>query len=98
MDEQDITFCFFDFFHHVEEVGAFFFENFVHLPVVVHDDLVLHVRFWRAELKLDEAYSGFFHSRWSASAFDDGLVEDQAVDHFTVLYRAANFLDYSDVL
>ena len=61
LDQEDVTFCFFDFLDEVEEVGPFFFEDLVHLSVVVYDDLVLHVGLGRGELELDEAYAGFFH-------------------------------------
>lgn len=94
LDEQDVAFCFLYLLDHVEEVGALFFEDFVHLAVVVYDDLVFHVGFWGGELELDEAYSGFFHSRGAAAGFYDWLVEDEAVYHFAVFDCSAYFLDY----
>jgi len=97
LDEEDVAFCLFDLLDHVEEVGSFFFEDLVHLSVVVDDDLVLHVGLWGAELELYQGYPGFLHPCRATSAFDDGLVEYEPFDHFAVFYRAAHFLDYPNV-
>ena len=43
LDEEDVTACLFDFFAHVEEVCSFFFENLVHLSVIIYYNLVFHL-------------------------------------------------------
>jgi len=43
LDEEDVAFCLLDFLNHIEEVGSLFFEDLIHLSVVVHNDLVFHL-------------------------------------------------------
>ena len=43
LDEEDVAFCLLDLFDEVQEVFAFFFEDFIHLSVVVYDYLVFHL-------------------------------------------------------
>ena len=98
LDEEDVAFGFFDLFDHVQEICSFFFEDFVHLPVVVDHYLILHVWLRWTKLELYEAYSGFLHSGWTTSAFYDWLIQDKSINHFAVFYRSPYFFDYSDVL
>jgi len=85
LDEEDVAFCLFDLLDHVEEVCSLFFENFVHLAVVVYYDGVFHLRklascwkigekayIWlgRAELELNESYPCLLHSDRSTTVFD----------------------------
>ncbi len=96
--EEDVAFCFFDLLDQVEKVGPFFFKDFVHLSVVVYDDLVLHVWFGGAELKLYQAYASLFHSSGPIGALDHLLVQDEAVYHFAIFDRAADFFDDTNIL
>ena len=43
MDEQDIAVGLLDLFTHVEQVLSPLFDHFVHLPIVVDDDGVVHL-------------------------------------------------------
>lgn len=45
LDEQDVTAALFDFFAYVEQVCAPLLDDFVHLPVIVDDDRVVHLRY-----------------------------------------------------
>ena len=43
LDEEDVALGFLDLLDHVEEVGALFLDDLVHLAVVVYGDGVLHL-------------------------------------------------------
>jgi hypothetical protein len=43
LNQENVTSCFLDFFTHVQEIGSLFFENLVHLSVIVDDYLILHL-------------------------------------------------------
>lgn len=56
-----------------------------------------YIRLGRAQLELDETYPGLLNPRRTSAALDDRLVQDQAINHLTILNCPANFLDYSDI-
>ena len=43
LNKKDITSCFLDFLAHVEQIRPFLLENFVHLSVVVDNNLIFHL-------------------------------------------------------
>lgn len=95
--EKDVAFGLFDLLRHIQQICPLLFEDLVHLAVVVDDNLVLHIGFGRAKLKLDEANLGLFYSRGPVGTLDNRLVEDESVNHLAVLDRAADLFDYSDI-
>ncbi len=44
LDEQHVALGLLDLLHHVQQVLPLLLQDFVHLPVVVHNDLVLHLK------------------------------------------------------
>lgn len=97
LDEEDVAFCLFDLLDHVEEVGALFLEDLVHLTVVVDDDLVLHVGFGWGELELDEGDLDLFYSGGTAGALAALLAEDQTLEHFGIVNDASRLLQDANV-
>lgn len=57
-----------------------------------------HIRLRGAQLKLYQPYLCLFHSRWSASALHNLLIQHQSINHLGILYRSPEFFDDSDVL
>lgn len=43
LDEKHIALCLLNLLNHVEEILALLFEDFIHLAVVVDDNLVFHL-------------------------------------------------------
>ena len=115
LDEEDVAPGGFDLLAQVEEVLTLFFEDFVHLAVVIYYDGVIHlrgnvnvnykgsrkrftyIRFGGAELELNETDLRLFDSCRTPTRDDDVLVQDDAIDEFSVFNCSANFLHYADV-
>ena len=98
LDKEHIALGFLDLLDHVEQICPLLLEDLVHLPVVVDNNLVLHVWLGRAKLELYQTDPCLLFYCWASGALDYRLVQDQTVRHFTVFDSAAWFLDYPDVL
>ena len=59
--------------------------------------LAAHVGFGCTELELDDADLRLFYPCWATDGGDDILVEDHTVDKLSVLDRAADLLDDTNV-
>ncbi|KAI3492768.1 hypothetical protein L1887_42565 [Cichorium endivia] len=97
LDEQHVASGLFDLLAHVEQVLALLLEDLVHLAVVVHHDLVVHVRLGAAQLELAHGDLGLLHARGAAAARHDVLRQHEALDELRVVDGAADLLDDADV-
>lgn len=61
MDEEDITARLLDLLTKVKNILTFFFDNLVHLPIVVDDHGIVHLKYFsrQSEDTRDELYVGF---------------------------------------
>lgn len=55
------------------------------------------IRLGRAELKLNQGYSSLLNPCRASCTLDYRLVQYQPIDHLTVLNRASNFFDYTNI-
>ncbi len=98
LDEEDVALGFLDLLDHVQQICSLFLEDLVHLPVVVDNNLVLHVRFRRAQLELNKTYPCLLLQCGATGALDHRLIEDQSVDHLAVFDSTTRLLDHPNVL
>jgi hypothetical protein len=98
LNEEDVALGFLNLLNHVEQICSLLLEDLVHLPVVVDDNLVLHVWFRWAQLELNETYPCLLLQCGATSALDYWLVENQSVDHLAVFNGTTRLLDHPDVL
>lgn len=56
-----------------------------------------YVGFGCTQLELDETDLGLLNSRWATRRRNDGLVENDTIDEFSILDGTAHFLHNSDI-
>lgn len=98
LDEEHVALCLLNLLDHVEQVCSLLFQDLVHLSVVVDNNLVLHVGFRRAELELDEGDSSLLNSGRTTTALYNLLVQDQTINHLTVIDDTTGLLEDTNVL
>ena len=66
LDEQDVAAALFDLLADVQQIGAPLLDDFVHLPVIVDDDCVVHLRALTVSTRLEQKWvSENQHQAWA---------------------------------